>query len=112
MTEHEHEDEQEYKSAADPQRINFKTAAGYHIEITVNDNIFAWVGDTLNLLKSTCEIPAGRISNIQRKFIQYLSQNDTRRTYQAAAMFRKICSQETDNKVYLKLVKPGGKELK
>lgn len=112
MTEQENEEQENpYRSAADPQRVNFKQAAGYHIEVAISDNVLSWAGDTLNLLIS-CEIPAGRISNIQKKFIKYLSINDTRRTYQAASMFRKIVSQETDNKVYLKLTKKSGEEIR
>ena len=106
----EDEQNQEYYSAANPAPVNFKSKADYHISVKISDNVLSWAGDTLNLLTG-CEVPPGKISNIQKKFISFLSQNDPRRTFAAAKIFRKIVSQETANKVWLQLLKENGTKV-
>ena len=104
--------EQKYRSAADPPgKKDYQALAAYHIQVKLHDNIFSWAGEVLDLLKQ-CEVPPGRIVNIQKKFVQYLSNNDTRRTYAAGKMFRHIISNESGDQVFLKLLKENGQELK
>ena len=110
MTEQENEDEQEYISAANPAPVDFKSNADYHISVTISDNVLSWAGDTINCLAG-CDVPSGKLNNIQKKFISFLSQNDPRRTFAAAKIFRKIVSQETANKVWLQLLKENGTKV-
>ena len=73
------------------------------IEIYVEKNVFNIVGQTLDILEEYNMIPAGKLVQIMKKMSSYMSQNDLRKNWMLARMFRKIVAQESNNKIYLKL---------
>ena len=90
---------------------NQQNLADYVIEVKLSSNIFSWAGEVLDLLKE-CAVAPGKIVIVQKKFIAFLHNIDTRKFYGAGKMLRHIVNQETDGKIHLKLLKENGGDLK